>query len=123
MTLCIILETSVTIMREVGLVAHVCFAAKSKQPKDKVPYSCTDALRQCTHCGIIFLGDSSENKRHDTLDKKCSRDATTVTRDGSSPISSLDSLNAVAASSASPSSAFPPGKETSPEIPDGGNKS
>jgi hypothetical protein len=33
----------------------------------------------------------------------------------SSPISSFDSLNAVAASSASPSSTFPPGNATSPE--------
>jgi hypothetical protein len=49
------------------------------------------------------------------LDKKCSSDVTTVTRAGSSPISSFDSLNAVAASSASPSSAFPPGNATSPE--------
>ena len=102
-------------MREVGLVAHVCLAAESKQPKDKVSYK--------RHSSENFSWDSSENKRHGTLDKKCSRDATTVTRDGSSPISSFDSLNAVAASSVSPSSTFPPGKETSPEIPDGGNKS
>jgi len=38
-----------------------------------------------------------------------------VTRAGSSPISSFDSLNAVAASSASPSSAFPLGNATSPQ--------
>src|SRR5688572_14066293 len=100
---------------------YVWLQSQNKK-KEKISYSSTDEIRQCTHCGIIILRDSSENKRHCTLDKKCSRDATTVTRAGSSPISSFDSLNAVATSSASPSSAFPPGSETSPGIPYGGNK-
>jgi hypothetical protein len=45
-----------------------------------------------------------------------SRTVTTSTREGSKPISSVASLKAVSTSSASPSSLFPPGKETSPAI-------
>jgi hypothetical protein len=70
---------------------------------------------QCTQCEIFSVGNSSKNKRQHTLDRKCSREVATVTRVGSSPISSFDSLNAVAASSASPSSVFPPGNVTSPK--------
>ena len=50
-----------------------------------------------------------------TLFTKGSRTVTAFTSEGSKPISSLASLMAVSMSSASPSSLFPPGNETSPE--------
>ena len=78
--------------------------------------------RHVTNCEKIFHCALTENGRNRTLDKKCSRYVTMVTRAGSSPISSFDSLNAVAASSASPSSAFPPGNATSPENSNGDNQ-
>ena len=78
--------------------------------------------RHVTSCEKIFHCALTENGRNCTLDKKCSRYVTMVTRAGSSPISSFDSLNAVAASSASPSSAFPPGYATSPENSNGDNQ-
>ena len=50
-----------------------------------------------------------------TLFTKGSRTVTAFTSEGSKPISSLASLMAVSMSSASPSSLFPPGNETSPK--------
>ncbi len=55
-----------------------------------------------------------KNEEADTLDKNGSSTVTTLTSEGSNPISSFASLVAVSPSSLSPSSAFPPGNATSP---------
>lgn len=64
---------------------------------------------------IMMFSSQSAMTWIDTFERKGSRTVTTVTRSGGNPISSLASLLAVSTSSTSPSSAFPPGKDTSPE--------
>lgn len=54
-----------------------------------------------------------------TWDKNGSITAMTQTSEGSNPISSMASLRAVAESSTSPSSLFPPGNATSPKFKNG----
>lgn len=55
-----------------------------------------------------------EDRQQLTFVSKGSRTVTTLTWQGSKPISSLASRKAVATSSSSPSSTFPPGSATSP---------